>query len=367
MIERLRTLICPLALCIGLNACISADDQPDGAVGLDVPAAALDAAPRLDAAASPDATPLADARPADDAAAPLDAGATDADVADALAADATEPDAAATDAGTVTQADLPLSFDPNGLWWDEATRTLFLADETNNRVVSWTEAGGFATYAELGAVPASSGGLGQLLRLGDGRFVTPRFGFGTAGGVYVVSSDGTTTATVPNLDPVRRRVGLGVANNGTIYQAYFTRVGMGPRSGGIATLDLTTGAEPVFLDGFGKPASVLVEGMDMYVSDQDRNRIVHVPRRTPTSSTTFAQLDSPDILTWGPMGSLFSGSRVGVVYQISRSGTVTSFATGLQQPRGVAYDEAQRRLFIADHDGDTSDGTTHFLRVRPVP
>ncbi|MBL8949435.1 MAG: hypothetical protein JNK82_01570 [Myxococcaceae bacterium] len=53
--------------------------------------------------------------------------------------------------------------------------------------------------------------------------------------------------------------------------------------------------------------------------------------------------------------------------QFTMAGTQSVFQGGFQQVRGVAWDEANRRVFAVDHDGDTSNGTTHFLQIIPVP
>ena len=71
-------------------------------------------------------------------------------------------------------------------------------------------------------------------------------------------------------------------------------------------------------------------------------------------------------MTAGPNGSLFTGGTTGEVLQIAADGTVTTFASGFQEVRGTAYDAVNKRLFIADHDPDESDGITHKLRILPV-
>jgi sugar lactone lactonase YvrE len=298
---------------------------------------------------------------------------TDASAADATSSDAgTQPsDSGVTDAGVSDGSinrgpyDLLLQFDPNGLFWDPASSTLYLADEADQKIMKWRDSEGLSMYAQMPQVSANTGGLGQLVRTADGKLLTPRFGFGNSGGIWVVSADSSTTTLVPGLDVVKRRLGLAIAPDMTIYEAYFFRTGNGPRVGAVGTVTLA-GQENMLLSGFGKPVGAAFSGGALYVSDQDNNAIVKVTLGASTSSTAFAQAMSPDLISTGPNGDFFTGSKVGNVYRISSTGAVSNFATGLQQPRGVVYDAANQRVFVADHDGDPSNGTTHYMRIRPV-
>ena len=42
---------------------------------------------------------------------------------------------------------------------------------------------------------------------------------------------------------------------------------------------------------------------------------------------------------------------------------IVIIVTGLQEVRGVAWDGDTRRLFVAEHDPDESDGITHLVRI----
>ncbi len=57
---------------------------------------------------------------------PTDAGATD----------------AATDVVIPTSTSLAIDGDPNGLYWDATSSTLYVADDGNNRILTYTDAGG---------------------------------------------------------------------------------------------------------------------------------------------------------------------------------------------------------------------------------
>ncbi|MFO0610540.1 MAG: hypothetical protein U0324_45685 [Polyangiales bacterium] len=78
-----------------------------------------------------------------------------------------------------------------------------------------------------------------------------------------------------------------------------------------------------------------------------------------------ALLTGPDLFCAGPAGSVFVGSTRGVVYRVA-DGTVSTFDTGYQSTLGVAWDAANRRLFVVDHDTDPADGTTNQVRIVPV-
>jgi sugar lactone lactonase YvrE len=267
---------------------------------------------------------------------------------------------ATVDRGPTTIA---LDGDPNGLFWDAAANTLYIADDNANRVLKWTDAAGLGFDADLPPAPPNSPGLGQLVRTADGTTVVPRFGGGTAGDVVFVSPAGKG-GIVPKLDPVKRRLGLSLAPDGTLYDTYFVSIN-GMKFGAVARLDLA-GTEVDVLPGLDKPVGVLVIGSDLFVSEQVAGRIVKAPIAAPDQVTVLAQLATPDLLCEGPMGSIFTGGKAGQVRQIGADGKVNVFATGFQEVRGVAYDAKNKRLFLSDHDGNESDGVTHKLQIVPV-
>ena len=139
----------------------------------------------------------------------------------------------------------------------------------------------------------------------------------------------------------------------------------GQKFGAVARLDLS-GSEVNVLENLDKPVGVLVVGSALFVSEQMAGRIVTAPIDQPDQLAAIALLDTPDLLCAGPAGSIFTGGKAGDVRQISADGKVSEFAGGFQEVRGVAYDAANKRLFLSDHDGDESDGITHKLRILPV-
>lgn len=275
-------------------------------------------------------------------------------------------DAGPTDAGTVDRGPrlLAIDGDPNGLWWDDSTRTLYVADDNGNRILRWTDASGFALVKDLPAASPSGAGLGQVIRTGDGTLVVTRFGYGTTGDVVSVPASGDAQI-VPSLDPQRRRIGLTIAADGRLFDSWFIRRSTGARAGSVGRLSLT-GTEPEVITGLQKPVGVLAVGSDLFVSDQDLGQILRAPLANPASYTVFATVAQPDLLAAGPDGSIFTGSAGGSLYRISASGAAAVFETGFQQVRGVAYDPTNHRIFVADHDANTTDGVNNVVHILPV-
>lgn len=271
-----------------------------------------------------------------------------------------------TDGGEVERGPkiLAIEGDPNGLWWDDTSHTLYLADDNGNRILRWTDAGGFGLVKELPAASPEGAGLGQLVLTGNGTVVVTRFGYGTTGDVVSVPASGEAQI-VPGLDPTRRRIGLTVAPDGKLFDSWFVRLATGARVGAIGELSLS-GTEAEVITGLKKPIGVLAIGDDLIVSDQDLGQILRAPRANPSAYQVLATVATPDLLAEGPDGSIFTGSAGGSLYRIGATGETSVFMTGFQQVRGVAYDPTHRRLFVADHDGDESNGVSHVLHILPV-
>ena len=257
---------------------------------------------------------------------------------------------------------VPVDGDPNGLFWDATTNTLLIADNDNNRVLQWTDAGGVGLLADLPGGEQDSSGLGQVVKTADGTVAVTRFGFGTTGGVALVAPD-LSTSLVPNIDPTKRRIGLCVAPDGSLYDSYFETFTGTDTLGAVGKLDLS-GTEVDIITSLEKPVGVIVVGENLVVDDQMTNEALTTPVASPSSTLNIlAQLDEPDLLCEGPNGTIFSGGAMGDVRQIASDGTVTTFAGGFLSIRGVAYDAANERLFAAEHD---STGAANTVRILPV-
>jgi DNA-binding beta-propeller fold protein YncE len=253
--------------------------------------------------------------------------------------------------------------DPNGIWWDAESATLYMADDENNRVLRYRDGEGISLVANLPEAPANGPGLGDIVRLADGTLVVPRFGYGTAGDIVYVRPDGTS-AVVPNLPRERRRLGITVTQDGQLLSGYFVR-NNNVNVGSVARLSLE-GTEQEIVGALVKPVGILAVGDSLYISDQLAGKIYRSPLANPSQLVTLATLSNPDLLTMGPNNLLLTGSREGNVLSIRQDGQINVIAGGFQQPRGLAYDAKNKRLFIADHDGNSADGTNHTLRIIPL-
>ena len=267
---------------------------------------------------------------------------------------------------------VPLTFEPAGLFWDDGTKSLYIST-SSSQIVRWSDDGEVKPVANLAnlAVPAT-GTLGQLVKLADGTILVTSFGTsstgaqGVNGNVIAITPDGTA-APVPGLDHKRRRIGLAVAADGTIYDGYFTADMMMNHVGAVAKLSLTTGETDV-VTGLKKPVGLVVIGSELFIADQDQGVVLKTSATAPTTPSQFA-LNAPDVdeLAAGAAGQLFAGTRTTKVYRIAADGTVSDFATDFRATRGVAYDATNKRLFVSEPDGSDKDaGVMPVLRILPV-
>ncbi|CAN5397115.1 hypothetical protein BH09MYX1_BH09MYX1_66770 [soil metagenome] len=270
-------------------------------------------------------------------------------------------DAGADAAVPPTTASLAIDGDPNGLFWDTATDTRYVADDGTNRVLTYTDSAGFTKYADLPTAPANGPGLGQLVKTSDGAVVVVRFGYGTSGDVVVVNPDKTSTI-VPNLDKAKRRIGLTVTADGRLFDGYFIKTGSG-QIGSVAALSLS-GTETDVVSGLQKTIGVLASGDSLFISDQAQGKLFETPLATPGTLAAAGDLPNADLLSAGPNGSVISGGSDGNVRAIDAAGAVSVVATGFAQARGVAYDAKHGRIFIANHVGTPGKNT---VEIRPIP
>lgn len=258
---------------------------------------------------------------------------------------------------------LAIDGDPNGLLWDASRGELLVADGDGGRILRFTDAEGIREFVRLPGETSTGRGLGQLVRTEDGTVIVTHFRGGAPGGVVAVSAEGKPTL-VPGLDPARRRIGLALAPDGTLYTAWFQKHGE-RRVGAVGRLDLA-GRETTVLEGFQKPVGLAVVGDALFVADQRAGTISRAPLSNPAQVEVLVPaIADPDLLCAGPDGGAFTGGKNGQVRRIDRDGTVTVVAEGLASARGVAWDEANARLFVAEHDDDATDGIAHALHILP--
>jgi hypothetical protein len=254
--------------------------------------------------------------------------------------------------------DLTLPGDANGLTWDRSERAMYFADDGKASLMRWSQRDGFSVVAPLPA-PGSKVSFGGLVRLPDGSFVITSFGFGTDGAILVVDPQHHATE-VPNLDKTRRRVGIARAPNGTLYVAYFTITGPHEHKGGLAKLDLTGGETDVAVPNLVKPVGVAATAGGVFIADQDTHTIYALRSGAVTPFATGLQ--SADLLTVLPDGSLVTGGTTGVVSRIGIDGRITIVSQGYDQVRGIAYDPDGKLLFVIDH----SKALPHHVHLVPL-
>jgi hypothetical protein len=276
------------------------------------------------------------------------------------------------DVGVRRTADIPLMFQPAGLWWDSASNSLYIANDGGSQIIRWREdLNAFVVATNLPQIAPASGGLGQLIKAADGTWLVTRFGFGMAGAILHVDKNNETTS-VPGLASNRRRIGLTQASDGSIYTGWFIVVGTSPPSmGTVSKVALDGSGETDIVNGIGKPVGVLAMGSDLYISDQMNGVVLKVPQASsPDAGTTmtFATIPGADQLAAGPNNTIFAVSNTGTVWSIDASGTPTSLHSGYKPLRGVAYDPDHQRLIVAEPDKGSPDGGAGMpmLHVFPV-
>jgi hypothetical protein len=250
----------------------------------------------------------------------------------------------------------------NGVWWDAASRTLFVTDDTHGTLVAWTDAGGLKA---LGAFqPAGDKlGLGAIVRRSNGSFIVPSFGFGKTGTLLVMASDGHTASALTGLDKERRRIAIS-ASGDKLYEAFFVVQADHQHVGGIATVAISDGtasetAIPTTMT-IGKLAGLAATPDRLYVCDQEAKQIDAVA--LPSGQTTvFASLPGCDQLALMPSGALVTGTRTGALLYVAGGSAVAVIASSFDQVRGVAYDAAGKRLFVIDHRAKGSPDQLHII------
>lgn len=250
--------------------------------------------------------------------------------------------------------------DPNGLVWDDARRTLYVADDDQPRVLVVVN-GVVLSSRELRGAGSGAGGLAQL---GDGSVVCARFGSDDDGGIVRLLSNEAVRA-VPSLDRARHRVG--VAAYGDLYVAWFS----GEHDawvGGVARVDTVAGGETDVLTGLGKAVGVTVLGDLLVVSDQSHDSLVGCHLPDCADHALLATVPAPDLMTASDT-EVFVSSRDGSVYAVTASGDVRTIASELGGlPRGLAWDAADRELFVAVHGaGRHPRHSIAIVDVAPLP
>src|SRR5262245_4406530 len=91
-----------------------------------------------------------------------------------------------------------------------------------------------------------------------------------------------------------------------------------------------------------------------------QHNLGHIYKFTPRRAvSTFASgLDGPEGLAFDIAGNLYVTSFLGRIYKFTPGGARTTFASGLNDPMGLAFDSADN-LYVAD------EGSGHIYKFRP--
>lgn len=311
-----------------------------------------------------------------------------------------DDDDASADRGPTTIA---LAADPNGVHWDAAENRLYLTDDTSNAILRW-DGDGTTTFSSYAALPAlqppatpTQTSLGGLTRTSGQRFYTTRFGFGNAG--TAIEVDAPAARILAGLDPARRRIAIAVSAAGELLDSWFTTPpspSASTANGGVSMMTVNadgSASEREIVTGLSKPVGVVTVGRTLFVSDQATGKLLSFALDTvlaaPASAeqgTTVASFsanlassdpasrsaDNIDQLAAASDGTLFLGGRGGRLFRVGADGAVSTLAEfntsadpGRLQVRGVAYDAANRRLFVVLHSMDDAVAG-HSLRIVPI-
>ncbi|MGH7282432.1 MAG: hypothetical protein ACRELY_12970 [Polyangiaceae bacterium] len=336
----------------------------------------------------------------DDALNPLDAGGSDASFdggtgSDGSTTDATSNDTGAGDASDASSVDrgptrIDFSGDPAGIYWEYGLNGgLYIADQAASEIIKWTDASGFGKTWALPAPQNAGSALGQIVRELDGTMFVSRAGSGADNTVLWITSLGDagdlSLSQDASLDPTVARQGFTLLpDNTTIDTLYALDADIDANVGMVATLKLP-GTETKLVTGLSRPLAVVYNEGHLYIADGDLGEIIAFNQTGGSflqdagsgggsdggdgggaqHGRVLAAIDQPSFACAGADGDLYVTSVTGTVYRITSAGVVTNVATGLKQLRGVAFDGAAKRLFVAEHDPATS-GAQNTIRIYPI-
>lgn len=287
---------------------------------------------------------------------------------------------------------LVVNADPNGVYYDAGEARLYITDDNTNALLNWDgeTTTTFSKFADLPpllpAATATQVSIGELTRTADKTFYTTRFGFGNAGTIMTVSPTKVAT-NLTGLDATRRRIAMTVTANGELLDNWFTApptpsASTANSSVSLVTVTGSTAAEKQLVTGLSKGVGQVAVGRTLYVADQGTNKILSFPLdaviaapRVAASGTTLASFDATDgldLMTAGPDGSLYVGSRAGKLFRVTAAGVKTTLLDantaadpGRLQVRGTTIDTANKRIFVAVHSTDVTKAP-NSIRILPL-
>lgn len=233
--------------------------------------------------------------------------------------------------------------DPNGLAYDPRTATLYVADGGGAVfAVAHGQARRIATIDAAGCVANQLGGIAVAP---DGTIWVARLGHGHAGAIFEITPGGRMSQ-LPGLSPQAWHLGLTYdAAAHALYATRYDKRATGPCDGAVIRIDLATGAVTSVLADLCKPVGVARIGDELWVSDARRGTMLCATlgaRGRVGSITWLAGIDRPDSVAACSDGVVLTTydpeTGIGSVCRVASAGAVTTLATGVWQPRGIACD-----------------------------
>jgi hypothetical protein len=214
----------------------------------------------------------------------------------------------------------------------------------------------------------------------------PRAGVGADNTVLWVTNLGDagdlSLSPDASLDPTVTRSGFTLLPDNTTIDTFFQNDGGGD-FGLVNTLS-TPPKETKLVTGLPHPLAVVYNETRLYIADGDLNEVIAISQTGGSfigdgggggdagdggdagqHGRVFASIDQPSFACAGADGDLFVTTTSGTVDRITSAGVVTAVASGLKELRGVAFDGAAKRIFVAEHDPADAGGQ-NTIRIYPI-
>lgn len=275
-----------------------------------------------------------------------------------LASACTTPSPDATSAATRNVVAEPIATRANGIAVRPEDGARIVTDDRNNALLVAADQASPRTLAAVPAVAGQPNSLSQPVFAQPGVLLVSRFGFGTAGAVFVVDTQGHA-APLDGLAPQRRRLGLAALGAGRALSSWFVKDGAAAATGGVSLVsyDAVThrASERDLVVGLAKPVGVAVSGDNVFVSDQSRGAILRYSLNAllgaaapANGGTVFANVEGADLLAADAQGALYTKCHAHGVCRIAPDGALTQLAGDFEDARGVAVDATRHRLYVVD-------------------
>lgn len=279
----------------------------------------------------------------------------------------------------VAPAPAPMRIDlgaqPNGIALRPGDGALFITDDRSNAILWSSDRTTYAPYVRLPAIAGQPNSLSQLVFEQHDTLLVERFGFGDAGGLFVVPKTGEAYA-LTGLATDRRRLGLASTEPGRALSSWFVKQGSEPPSGGVSLVsyDVSThsAVERDLVSGLAKPVGIAVHGDALFVADQGKDEILRydlsallAASKPARDGSLFASVKRPDLLAVDRDGALYTKCNAHGFCRIAPDGAITSLADDLQDARGVAVDDTRGVLYVVDRAKSTN-GSASAIRVFPL-